>query len=228
LGLATDRFDVVSLLTGRTLPLVENPNASMEMPRVLSQAFMGRMRGARRGTIPDTLGANWAAVGTALWEMQALDQVIAGAKPPLNWHSFVRSVISVDQFLHGGAAGVVDEAWYAGVRGFAAKMQGPAGALASLDLLHGLGTYNFVEAAQAVAVLEREGNVGRAWVAPEMLRNGGAVARLRTDDVDGAERLLFKVTPSIKGGREDLRTLLLEAYMRQYREAHGGAPRRTP
>jgi hypothetical protein len=221
LGLASERFDLISLLTERRLPIVDAPNAPMEMPRVLAQAFSARMRSARAGAIPDTSGARGGQVGGAVWEVQTLDAILSGKAAPKNWHTFARSVVNVDQYLHSGAAGVVDEGFYAKVRAYLATQAPPEGATAVVDFLHGLGTYNFAEAARATTILDHERIADRPWIPAQLLRDGGAAARLKTGDVAGAEELLYALTPMMPHGREDLRTLLLESYARTLRRKDG-------
>jgi len=89
--------------------------------------------------------------------------------------------------LHGGTAGVADEAFYARVRAYLLRAGAPTLARAAVDFAHGLAAWSFAEASRAGGTLidafQRD---SVAWVPVSQLRNGTAVARLRLGDSAGA------------------------------------------
>jgi hypothetical protein len=218
IGTASDRFDVISLLsdTRRGLPGVQQ--APAEMPRLMKGAYAERVRALLAGRPVDSLGGSaFTAVPTSAWEAQQFETILAAGRPPADWRLWANTLSFVDGSLHGASSGVVDEAWFGRVRTYLDRTRAPDAPRAAVDFLHGLGTLDFATAARASALLEREQRAGRAWVDPAALRHGGVVARLRTGDAAGAERLLDLLTPAAT--REDARTLLLKSYLRAAKQA---------
>lgn len=218
IGTASDRFDVISLLTDtrRGLPGVQQ--APAEMPRLMKGAYAERVRALLAGRPVDSLGGSaFTAVPTSAWEAQQFETILAAGRPPADWRLWANTLSFVDGSLHGASSGVVDEAWFGRVRTYLDRTRAPDAPRAAVDFLHGLGTLDFATAARASTLLEREQRAGRAWVDPAALRHGGVVARLRTGDAAGAERLLDLLTPAAT--REDARTLLLKSYLRAAKQA---------
>ncbi|MCU0622460.1 MAG: hypothetical protein MUF53_01205 [Gemmatimonadaceae bacterium] len=218
LGTASDRFDIISLLTDarRALPAVQQ--APAEMPRLLKGAYAERVRAVLAGRPVDTLGgATFNAVPTSAWEAQQFETILAAGKAPADWRLWANTLAFVDGSLHGASSGVVDEAWFGRVRAFTEKANAPEPAKAAVAFLHALGTLDFKTAAGVSDLLEREQKAGRPWVDPTVLRHGGVVARLRAGDAAGAERLLDLLTPPATRG--DARTLLLKSYLRAAKQA---------
>lgn len=218
IGTASDRFDVISLLTDarRGLPGVQQ--APAEMPRLMKGAYAERVRALLAGRPVDSLGGSaFTAVPTSAWEAQQFETILASGRPPADWRLWANTLSFVDGSLHGASSGVVDEAWFGRVRTYLDRTRAPDAPRAAVDFLHGLGTLDFATAARASALLEREQRAERAWVDPAALRHGGVVARLRTGDAAGAERLLDLLTPA--AAREDARTLLLKSYLRAAKQA---------
>ena len=93
----------------------------------------------------------------------------------------------MERVLHGGTAGVADEAFYARVRAYLLRAGAPTLARAAVDFAHGLAAWSFAEASRAGGTLIdafRRDSV--TWVPVSQLRNGTAVARLRLGDSAGA------------------------------------------
>lgn len=213
LGTASDRFDVVSLLAGTRRPLPGTQHAPAEMPRLVRGAFAERVRAALAGAPQEPVtGPGLGQVPTSAWEAQGFEAILAGKAPPLDWRQWATTLSFVDGSRHAASLGTVDEPFYARVRAFLDRAKAPAEARAATDFLYGLGRLDWPLVAAATTTLEREQDAGRSWVDPGTLRHGGVVARLRTGDLDGAERLLTRLSPPAV--QQDVRTLLLKAHLR--------------
>ena len=216
LGTASDRFDIVSLLTDARRTLPGTQQAPAEMPRLMKGAYAERVRALLAGQPVDSLGgSSFNAVPTSAWEAQQFETVLAAGRAPADWRLWANTLAFVDGSIHGASSGTVDEAWFGRVRAFTVKAGAPEPAKAAVEFLHALGTLDFKTAAAVSDLLEREQKAGRPWVDPAVLRHGGVVARLRAGDAAGAERLLDLLTPPATRG--DVRTLLLKSYLRAAR-----------
>ncbi len=76
--------------------------------------------------------------------------------------------------------------------------------------MHGLAAWDFPAASRAVDRIMADPSFGTGWVAHDMLRDGGTVAKLMTGDVAGARRLYDRLTSA---GETDLRSRILGAYI---------------
>jgi predicted membrane-bound spermidine synthase len=216
LGTASDRFDIISLYNGtrRVLPSVQQSPA--EMPRLMKAAYTERVRATVNGQPVDSSGpGSFAAVPVSAWEVQTFEAHMASGRLPVSWRQWATTLSFVDGSLHAASLGAVDEAFYGRVRAYLDRVKAPEGPRRAVEFLYGLGTLNFAAAAEATKFLEDEVKVNRNWVDPAVLRNAGVIARLKTGDVAGAERLLDELT--LPAQREDARTLLLKAYVRAIR-----------
>jgi hypothetical protein len=126
----------------------------------------------------------------------------------------MRNVALVENDVHGGAAGVADEAFYEPIYRFLRSSKAPKRAVAALDFLHGLAAWNFQQASAAADVLMPDADLGESWLPPMMLRDGTVVAKLEIGDIAGAQRAFDILTP-LAGSKSDLRSRLLEAQIRE-------------
>ena len=59
------------------------------------------------------------------------------------------------------------------------------------------------------------------WVSASVLRSGGVVARLQLGDVAGARAVFDQLTPVLPFGANDVRTVLLDAWIRAAADIEG-------
>jgi hypothetical protein len=98
-------------------------------------------------------------------------------------------VVEVDADLHSGTSGVVDTAFFQQIRSFAARTGAPVEAHAGIDFLHGIGAWNWPEAAvSARALMASHDTV--PWIPDVLVRNGAAVSFIMLRDVTGARDVL--------------------------------------
>jgi spermidine synthase len=217
LGTASDRFDVISLLTDVQRPLPGVQQAPAEMPRLVRGAYAERVRAAVSGLAVDSMGGGaFDKVQLSAWEVRQFEAILAAGRAPNDWRFWSNTLAFVDASLHGASLGTVDEAFYGRVRTFLTRANAPEGARAAVEFLHALGTLDFAKAAEQTVLLEREQRASRPWVDPAVLRTAGVVARLKVGDEPGAERLLDLLAGA--DANSDARMLLLKAYLRAARK----------
>ena len=215
--LGTLRFDPLAALRGHRFPLASEPQTTVpEIARPAAAALSARLRTARDAA-HDTLPAN-RDYPSMLLRKRMLDAFIARGVAPPDWQVWMRNVAIIESNVHGGAAGVVDEAFYAPIYRFMRVNKAPARAIAALDFMHGLASWNFQQASVAADLLVTDSDLGAGWVPTDMLRDGAVVAKLATGDVAGARRAFELLTPRIDSPR-DLRSRVLDARIRAYSPA---------
>jgi hypothetical protein len=151
-----------------------------------------------------------AELAAAVYRKRTLEAIMAHDAPPADWRLWFRTVVAVDADLHGPAAGFADERFYAALTRYLARAKAPEVARASADLMHALAAWDFPTASRAADRLMADPSFGTGWVPPDMLRDGGVVAKLMIGDIAGARRLYDRLTSA---GATDLRSRLLGAYI---------------
>ena len=125
-----------------------------------------------------------------------------------------------ERLLHGGTAGVVDEAFYARLRSYAARVRAPTPARAAISFLHGLAAWDFAEASHAgQALIDARERDGVDWLPPSLVRNGVVVARIQLGDFDGA-RSAFKAY-SRNADQDPFTARVLAAYLLDQEKRRG-------
>jgi predicted membrane-bound spermidine synthase len=211
-NLSSGRFDVVAALSGRrmgfgTIGIPLTP----EIPRSLALAFGTRLRAIR--TLPPADAAEIARdedLTAALYRLDQMDRVVASDRPPVDWHAWMDAVVACDADLHGGTAGVVDSAFFSSVRGYASRAGAPADARAALDFLHGIGSWNWPEAAVASRLLMASPDPA-PWLPDPLLRNGAAVSFVMLRDTAGAKNVLRYFAK--RTDADQLRERLISSYL---------------
>ena len=190
-GLSSGRFDVVAALSGRragfgTVGMSPTP----EVPRSEALALGARLRAAR--TLPPAIVAQLPrdeALRNALYRVDGLERVMGAGRAPVDWHAWMNSVLQVDADVHSGTAGVVDTALFDRMRQFTTRAGAPVEARAALDFLHGIGSWNWPEAAVASKALMSSTD-SLSWIPDPLLRNGATVSFIMFRDTAGAAGVL--------------------------------------
>jgi spermidine synthase len=141
-----------------------------------------------------------------------LKRSLAGPAP-VDWRAWVQAMSAVDRDVHGGSAGFADLRFYSALEAFARRHNAPAEARASIDLLRGLGAWDFVRAATAARVLVPAAQRGDLWVDPDMLRDGAVTSYLKLGNQGAARDAFVVLAPHSQRAPNDLRTMLLESLM---------------
>jgi spermidine synthase len=233
MALGDHRFSLLAPVEGRRIGFVEELVAPLEVQRAEKLAFGARLRRYARTGEMDTLPrTDQFDVARTDWE--TLRNSLSSGRAPSDWKIWVARAMKVEEDWHGGMAGVVDESFYAPLFDFARRMQAPPNVMNTLRLMHGIGSWNWEEAAQAAAPLvddRRRVSEGRPdpslapdqqddtqWLPASLLRDGAVMARLFTGDVKGA-RAAFDLLHPISAREGDRRARILDGYLRT---AEGG------
>jgi predicted membrane-bound spermidine synthase len=204
-GLASGRVNFAAMVDGRRNGLGDSYAIVNGVPRLEAMAVAAALRNG------DTRPG--ASVGLLATRKMMLEAEMAAGRPPADWEVWTRSVEFVEQGIHGGMAGYVDDAFYATVRGYLARAKAPEEPRAAVDFLHGIGSWNYAEASRAADVLLAAAGKGRLWLDADVLRDGAVMAKLAVGDRRGARAafrgLISRSTRSIS----DVRTRLLYSYV---------------
>ena len=208
-SLAAPRFNAIAALEGRRIPLAtETWTATPEIDNARAATLSARLRAADRAA---TSNADWdAELAGALYRKRTLEAMMAHDAPPADWQLWFRTVTTVEADLHGPAAGVADEKFYGALQRYLARAHAPDVAVASAELVHALAVWDFPAASRAADKVMADPSFGTGWVPPDMLREGGVVAKLMTGDIAGARRMFDRLTSA---GQTDLRSRILGAYL---------------
>jgi spermidine synthase len=211
-GLSEGRFDIVAALNGRKADFGRSGvSPTPEIPRASALALGATMRAIR--TLGPRVGAvihRNAETRAATYRLDQLMRMSETRTPPADWHRWVEHVIASDGELHSGTAGVVDSAFFAALRKYAAAAGAPAEARASVDFLHGIGVWNWPEVIAAANVIETSKD-SLIWVPNELLRNGLTVAHIKLKQYDAATGVL-RIFAS-RTGDDGFRERILSAYL---------------
>jgi spermidine synthase len=193
-GLGESRFDIAAALSGRKRGFgTTGISVTPEITHVDELARGVRMRTMlAMGRLADTAVRRDDDDAKARFRLDQLERLVASSAPPADWRVWVEDVRESERLVHGGTAGVADEAFYAKLRAYAARANAPAAAHAAVDFLHGLAAWDFAEASRAGQTLIEARIRDRVdWLPISFVRNGTVVARLQLGDFDGV-RAAFK------------------------------------
>jgi predicted membrane-bound spermidine synthase len=150
----------------------------------------------------------------ALYRYWRFRNALDADRAPTDWRNWVSDAVAVEQDVHGGTAGVVDEEFYADVRRFLDRHSAPREARAVIDFLYGMSIWDFQAASAASDVLLKPAVDRTDWLDVDVLRDGAVVAKLRAGDTAGARRVMGALAARSDRGPEDMRSRLLDSYLR--------------
>ena len=150
-----------------------------------------------------------------------LEATIAKGVAPPDWKRWTSTALTVERDIHGGTAGVADEAFYSELTSFMARVHAPAQARQTIDFRHALARWDFESASALADSLTPAALAFDSWILPDEVREGGVVARLKLGDPVGARQLWVELAPATTRSSDALRSLLLNAYLIDaYRKRH--------
>ncbi|HLA89404.1 MAG TPA: hypothetical protein VJL28_03100 [Gemmatimonadaceae bacterium] len=211
-GLNDGRFDVASALTGRRLLPTKATLAQLDIGRVTALALGARLRGGERPD-PAEGDEDQKDFRLAAERGQTLRDRMAANRPPADWLTFFELVAEVENDRHGGTMGWADEAWYADVTRFLERHKAPAECRAALRFMHAIAAYDWPRATAEVDALLRARQAGRAWLSPDLFRDGAVIALLHTGDVAKARTVFDQMGEYAARKTGDLRVRLVEAHI---------------
>jgi hypothetical protein len=116
--------------------------------------------------------------------------------------------------LHGGSAGVIDTAFYRDIDAYLRRVSAPAEAKAAVNYLRALSLWDYPSAIVAGTPLTAAASRGDFWLAPDLLRDGMVTAELVQGNAAAARDVFVALAPYSQRERTDLRTMVLEALIR--------------
>ena len=212
-GLANDRFSLAPLLEGRRRGLSDEPRLPIAtLPTLRANSVSAQVRADRAGTPVDRSHAAEADGAIFTWRTF---RASLESGPPNSWRAWLALFEETERILNGGAQGVADEELYGSVNRYLERHDAPPPVRNVVAFYHGLAAWDFSQAAAAADRLVPEFRRGRFWIAPDELRDGAVVARLKLGDVAGARRLFRALAPVSLRPRRHLHSMLLEAHLRR-------------
>jgi predicted membrane-bound spermidine synthase len=223
-ALNSDRFDIISELSGRRVPFDTATTTPVPTIRRNHALAVGAILHRRRvADAQDSLSG--LDVSPALRRRARLENEMASGRPPADWRIWAVDAQVVERELHGGTAGVVDEDFYRELFAYIASQRGPAGALQAFAFLRAVSRYDW-PAASALADSLTAGP-GPGWLNVNELRDGGTVAKLAVGDVDGARAYWVRLGPQATRPPNSVRSLLIVSYIASGARAEKSRRERT-
>jgi predicted membrane-bound spermidine synthase len=220
--LHSQRFDIVSAMTGRTVPFGTNQRVAVDrIPRLRNAAY-GRRLVAERGGGRDSMPHS-AALDSMRFRQNSLASFYASKKAPSDWRSFTWMALQAERDLHDGTAGVADETFYRPLFEYLRVAKAPSQAIAAVQFAHALSVWDFTAASEAGDTLMKGVETRMLWVPVEFLRDGLVIAKLRRGDPLGARKVYHTLTDYYPVGIPALRSLLVESYLRAAEQASSTA-----
>jgi spermidine synthase len=193
------RFDLIAALSGRRYGFgTDLQTATPEISSAASLAFGARVRALRdrrRAQRPDSVAFSERSVAVSAYRRDLLERLAGSGRPPSDWRIWFDEFSDVEADLHRGTAGVADEELYDLVARYARTHGAPREALAGIEFLHGLASWNYGQVLAASPTLESAQRTRRPWISAELLRDGTVVAHLATGDASGARRRMQELSP---------------------------------
>jgi predicted membrane-bound spermidine synthase len=222
IALGVDRFPLGLVLSGYRTGFADATVSAVQIRRSEARALGAALRSM---IVPPDTGTSFDALRRARHTLGQLRTLSSTGRAPESWELWVGDVLEVDEIVHGGTAGVADDAWFAELRQYATKAAAPERVLVSIDFLRALHAWDWPTVASTGERLMVLGATPPVAPMPaELLRNALVVAKLRLGDANGARRVFDAITPRIPRPDSDARRRLLEAWVVQAEAATTPVP----
>lgn len=220
-GLAASSWDgfVASDLFEPLLPElgVTTPNPLTTIPALQTLELAARLASDAR---PEVGRAMRQAYSRARFDESTLDALITSGAAPTDWGPWLDLVWTVEADRAGGRTGWMDEEFHHWVTEFAEDMNAPSGVQAALRFNRAVRLRDWPAAASEVRVLSSPESRASGWLDSEFLRDSGVVALLVIGQVEEARFLDQQLAPLVDRPADDLRSRLLESYLRRAEQGH--------
>lgn len=207
-GLGDDRFDLGALLTSRRVDPAVDPQAPLDIERVRARAISAAMRSGRAAYVAS---GDRARLRAATARYQTLKDRMAAGHAPSDWPEFMNLFGAVEKDIHGGTMGWADEAFYASVTAFAKRYGAPREAIGAIRFMHGVSTYNWLEASNQVDGLLFAFDSEVKWLDEDTFRDGAVVSMLKTGQYQKARTMFNRTAEHTTRKAEDVRVQMLAA-----------------
>ncbi len=215
--LSVEWFNLLSSMSGRrSAPGSEAMAALPEVPRVRARALGALLRSAAAREPSDTAFGPVTRDAVYRWR-----QWQGATHAPGNWALWLDQAKGIDRMRNSGTAGTLDTEFYAGLTRVMDRYRAPEVVRDVVAFRKGMASWNFAEASAAGERLVPFMGRQPSWIEADELRDGLVFARLHLRDVGGARQKLDALAPFSRRPRTELRSQLLEAYVRR---AEGARP----
>jgi hypothetical protein len=210
-------FDVAAAFTGRRVPPFRDTVATIPgVPRIHALAVAARLRipiaRLDRGTGAE--GEVNDAAKYSRFRLQQWNAFLAGNQAPTDWRLWLNGRAEVETDVGGDAQGVADEAFFRSATAFAERTKAPPLVRAAITFRHALAAWDFPAALKAAEVIAPGGVPdGDPIIPADELRDGAVMAALRTGAADRADMFFRALQPAVHRPDDDLRSILLSAYL---------------
>jgi predicted membrane-bound spermidine synthase len=205
-------FDLPSALRARRVPFAtDTVTVIRNLPRLQALTLGAAMR--RVAPAPGaTVGAG--PHQDARYRLASLRHRITTREQPSDWILWLRDVERVVRELHGGTAGVADDALFPALLSYLQTVDAPPEAAASVRFLHGLAAWDQTAVLEAGAIL-RTAPSGVEWLPRQTVLEGLAVASLMRGDTPRARQLVESLGLGVRPDSATLRLALLRGLTQQ-------------
>jgi predicted membrane-bound spermidine synthase len=210
--LNTSSFDIAAALSGRRIPLTNDPQTLANVPRLQLRARSARLRGFAVDTsVADSVYPSVAQ------RRRSFDATLSGRTPPADWHQWVTQLFEVDRIVHGGSPGAVDSTFFRSIDAFIARGNPPAGVREAVQFIKAADAWDFPTVQRVGDDLMAKMRNRERWISADYLRDATVVAHLRNGDVSGAKLAFDSMLLFVsRGAIAQLRTELLRAHVRSH------------
>jgi spermidine synthase len=220
-ALSADWYTLAAVMNGRrTEPGTEAIAALPEIPRVEARSLGARLRSAAALDPLDTTASSQTRA--AIFNLRAWRLAMANDQATTDWSLWLQQFGMIDAYRNSGTAGLVDEEIYQAADRYLARHRAPGPVREVVRFRRALAAWNFREAAAAADSLLPVATRDHRWITADELRDGAVVSKLAIGDVEGARRDWGALAAASIRSPEDLRSRLLEAYLRS---AEGPEPK---
>jgi predicted membrane-bound spermidine synthase len=221
IGLGADRFPLGLVLSGRRTPFGTATQESVEINRVQNLALGAALRSD--ALVPDTSDAD-DGLRHARHRLAVFRDVLAAGAPE-DWNLWLADAIAVDSDIHGGTSGVADDRFYGELFAYTKRFGAPPRITTAVQFMRAVSAWDWA-AADTIGdrVLELGSRLPGLAVSGDLLRDGLVLANLHVGDIEGARRAFNVLLSHGTRSRNDLRTQLLDAWIRRAETASASLP----
>lgn len=212
-GLQRDRLASVAPLFGWRSPFATTRLAPvLGHPRLTARALGATLRTWREHglLIPATDDESTREALQRFWQWSAALQADV---PPADWPLWLQETLRVEEDLHRGSAGVVDEGFYSTLHAYLDRRYAPTEVCQALHFREALARWDFRALSEAADRLLLPAMEGTALVPIDELLDGGVVAKLLLGNIADAQEYYKSLAGHAERLSTDLRSRLLEAYV---------------
>jgi spermidine synthase len=216
IGMGSDRFPIGLALSGRRTPFGIATETAVEINRAEALALGAALRARIK---PRHDAGDDDILPRARHRADALRTQLA-AGPPDDWNLWLTDALTVDEELHGGTIGVVDEGLYSDLFSYTAKYGAPERVTSALRFMHAMSVQDWTATdTLGNRSIELGETLPGLAVSGDLLRDAMVVADLKQHDIPGARKALVILSNHGTRATNDLRTRLLEAWVARAEKA---------